>query len=361
MSAFRYGIHRIALLPFTTVEQAVWLADIRLWLKENDEQSLITFLIQQGLAPLWHRLIQHSDAGPIFSDQRIESLRLAAVHAAQIYLIQKHSLSTVNETLEGHGIDYVIFKGAHLREILYDQPLCRTALDIDLLVSPEKKHEAIAALIKKGYTLHASATSISHEATLVKDQVSIDIHWDILRPGRTRQPMTPVILAERKHIGSHWGPSIEHSLFLMLVHPVITKYATSPLSTINRLLDIMLCIRKQEIDWEAVQKMLASSGLQTAGWIMLEWLRQITGICPPPAFVQAIKPGTIKRRYLELWLAGDYSTRLLRYHTIIRAAFTLPAHDTLHDVVRATRSLYSEKQNAQAHLDALAWAQPLIK
>lgn len=361
MGVFHYTMHRIALLPFITDEPGAWIAEVRRWINNNDEQTLAAFLVQQGLAPQWHSLVHGNGSQAILSEQGQETLRLAALNAAQIYLIQKHCLRTVNDTLESNGIIHVVFKGAHLREILYRQPHNRTACDIDLLVSPQDKHQTIKAIVDKGFELQVSATSISHEATLVKDQVGIDIHWDILRPGRTRKPMTPGILQQRKQFGSHWGPSTEHSLFLMLVHPVITKYATSPLSTINRLLDIILFIHQENIDWESLRAMLASSGLQTAAWIMLEWLRQVTGVTPPPDFIHAIEPGPLKRRYLGAWLAGDYSTRLLRYHTIIRAAFTLPAHDTLNDVVRATRSLYREKTHAQENLDAFAWANPQIK
>jgi hypothetical protein len=40
--------------------------------------------------------------------------------------------------------------------------------------------------------------------------------------------MTNTLLEARQDFGSHWGMSDEGSLFMMLVHPVFTKYSTTP-------------------------------------------------------------------------------------------------------------------------------------
>ncbi|MEA3298609.1 MAG: nucleotidyltransferase family protein [Pseudomonadota bacterium] len=354
-----YHVHRLALRPFTAVDRARWEGELARLLADRGEGPFIDFIVQQGLAPLWHGLFPKG-TGP-FSAKGAATLRAEAIRAAQIYLLQKAALGEITGILDGQGIEHLIFKGAHLREILYPEPHTRTACDIDLLVNPEDSGAAIRALLEAGYGLEVSPVSISHEATLLREQIGIDIHWDILRPGRTRRPMTGEIIARRQWAGDHWGPCAEHSLFVMLVHPVITKYATSPQATLNRLVDILLFMDKVGVEWNGVLARLAESGLKTAAWIMVEWLRILTAVAPPEDFVRAIMPGPLRRRYLGHWVAANYSTRLLRHHTLIRAGFTLPLHDTLGDGLRATRALYRERQLAPARLQALRWASPTIR
>src|SRR5690606_16952610 len=265
MGASPYHVHRLALRPFTAVDRARWEGELARLLADRGEGPFIDFIVQQGLAPLWHGLFPKG-TGP-FSAKGAATLRAEAIRAAQIYLLQKAALGEITGILDGQGIEHLSFKGAHLREILYPEPHTRTACDIDLLVNPEDSGAAIRALLEAGYGLEVSPVSISHEATLLREQIGIDIHWDILRPGRTRRPMTGEMIARRQWAGDHWGPCAEHSLFVMLVHPVITKYATSPQATLNRLVDILLFMDKVGVEWDGVLARLAESGLKTAAWI----------------------------------------------------------------------------------------------
>ena len=356
MGSSPYIFHRLALLPFRGAEKGRWEIELASGLASQGEAAFIEFLVSQGLAPLWHGLIS-ADHGP-FSAAGAAVLRAEAIRAAQIYLLQKKALAELTGILDNQGLDHLVFKGAHLRELLYPEPQVRTACDIDLLVNGDDRNAVIRALLNAGYHLEVSPVSISHEATLLRDQVGIDIHWDILRPGRTRQPMTGDLIAARQRVGDHWGPCPEHSMFLMLVHPVITKYATSPQSTLNRLVDILRFMDKGRINWDGVLDCLARSGLKTAAWVMVEWLAMLAEVQPPEHFVRAITPGPLRRRYLGHWVAANYSTRLLRHHTLIRAGFTLPLHDTPGDAWRATAALYRERRLARERLEALRWANP---
>jgi hypothetical protein len=132
----------------------------------------------------------------------------------------------------------------------------------------------------------------------------------------------------------------------MLVHPVITKYCTTPYSSVIRLLDIVLWMERQQPDWVGVAELLERAGLKTAAWIMLEWLRQLTGKLPPEEFMQVISPGKWRQRYLARWIAGNYSTRLLDRPLLIQLAFTLPAHDRFGDALRAVRAILRARREA---------------
>jgi hypothetical protein len=349
MTPTHYRLHRAALLPLLDSPGAALSPEFLASFRALGEQAFAEFVLAQGLAPLWHeRLLGVADT-PFSSDfqQRLKAERL---NATAVYLLQKHALTTLRSALDEQGIAHVVFKGAHLRELIYPQPALRVATDIDLLVQPADRLAAVEALDRVGFTALISAQNFSHEMSLTKGYLDIDLHWDILRPGRTRIPLAAEFVRQRRDCRSHWAPSAEASLFLMLVHPVITKYCTTPYSSVIRLLDILRWMEREQPDWTAVADLLERAGLKTAAWIMLEWLRQLTGRVPPTAFMQRIRPGILRQRYLARWVAGNYSTRLLARPLLIQLAFTLPAHDRFGDALRAVRAILQARREARAGL-----------
>ena len=338
MKAFSYQLHRAALLPLLESSDTRLSAEFLATFRKYGEEAFAGFVLAQGLAPLWHeRLVALPDSP--FSSAFQQQLKAERFNAAAVYLLQKNALATIRAALEEKGIAHVVIKGGHLRELIYQQSALRVATDIDLLVQPEDRFAAVEALSQAGFSAVINPENISHELTLSKGYLDIDLHWDILRPGRTRIPLAFEFVRQRQDFPSHWGPTAEASLFLMLVHPVIQKYCTTPYSSVIRLLDIVLWMERGKPDWSAVADLLERAGLKTAAWIMLEWLRLLTGREPPEDFMQQISPGPLRRRYLAWWVAGNYSTRLLGHSWLIQLAFTLPAHDRFADAWRAVRGV----------------------
>ena len=352
MALTPYTLHKAALLPLLDCSGDQLAPNILATILAVGEGVFTDFVVDQGLASLWHERLAGVVEAP-FSSTFHQRLKTERFNAAAVYLLQKNALATIRSVLDEQGIAHVVFKGAHFRESIYPQPAVRVASDIDLLVAPEDRFAAIEALNKAGFSPSVNPENLSHELTLSKGYLDIDLHWDILRPGRTRIPLTGEILRQRVDYTTHWGPAPEATLFLMLVHPVITKYCTTPYSSVIRLLDIVLWMEQMQPDWAAVAKLLERAGLKTAAWIMLEWLRLLTGRLPPEAFMRQIRPGWMRRRYLAGWIAGNYSTRLLDHPWLIQLGFTLPAHDRLGDawralwsILRARREVGSEAQRA---------------
>ena len=335
MSDSPYTLHRAALLPLLDPPGTAFSAEFLQTIDQQGEEAFADFVIGQGLASLWHQRVAEVAADP-FSSLFHQRLKTERFNAAAAYLLQKNALATVREALDQAGVAHLAFKGTHFRELIYAQPAMRVASDIDLLVMPADKLLAIEALGKAGFVAHAEQATISHEMTLTKGYLDIDLHWDILRPGRTRIPLAGEFVEQRKDYQSHWGPTPEATLFVMLVHPVITKYCTTPYSSVIRLLDIALWFEREQPDWIKVAALLEKAGLKTAAWIMLEWLRLLTGKLAPEAFMQTISPGRLRQRYLRRWVAGNYSTRFLNRPWLIQLGFTLPAHDRFSDALRAT-------------------------
>jgi hypothetical protein len=122
---------------------------------------------------------------------------------------------------------------------------------------------------------------------------------------------------------------------MMLVHPVFTKYSTTPHATLVRLLDLVYLLEKREIDWPQLISWLEQAGVKTCGWITLTWLEMLTGITPTVEVMRALRPRVTRSRYLHYWLRNDLATRWLEKPLRVQIGFTLTAHDRWPDIRRA--------------------------
>ncbi len=345
-------MHRLALRPLLAEHPQHAFEGVGAAFPPAKEEQFLTFILQQGLGPLWHETLKKCEP-PLFSTNFRETLKAVRLRDTARYLRQLHTIKKVDDLFRAESISYAVFKGAHIRELVYSIPAVRPACDIDILVSKDDQETAIKSLVSTGYTFKPLAENISHEATLTDDRVSIDLHWDIMRPGRTRKNMTDELLTARKEFSGYWGLNDEATLFIMLVHPVITKYLNSPNASLMRMVDLAYWIEQRQPDWDKVYSLLEQAGLCTAAWTMLEWLKTVTTINPPQSFIEKTAPGPLKTRYLRNWIRKDYSTRFFNNPMIIKTAFTLPLHDKTSDAIRALRSLASAKQSSARKIKVL--------
>jgi hypothetical protein len=132
-------------------------------------------------------------------------MHLAADNPFRMHQLALHEVNTL---LEVGNITYVVIKGPHVREQVYAGPALRSAGDIDILVSPAQREAAVRALLASGFPLNVSPENISHEATLIPGEVAIDLHWDILRPGRTRIGVADQLLDRRQRAEGTGGFAI---------------------------------------------------------------------------------------------------------------------------------------------------------
>lgn len=348
-----YQLHRAALAPLLPGAQVAQLEQSCQVAATIGEQPFANFLLEQGLAPLWDEKIQSYRGDLPVSKLFRDSVHQSRMHATGIYLLQHNNLSKIRAILDQASIPHTVLKGAHTRERYYDEPALRPAVDQDVLVSKELKEQAIQALQSADFTFYGVPENISHECSLEKGRISVDLHWDILRPGRTRLPMAQTILDNRQDYGSHWGPNDNACLFMLLVHPVFTKYLTAPQATLVRQLDLVLLMEEGKPDWNVVFHWLEISGLKTAAWLSLTWLELITGITVDKKVVATLTPGPIRQHYLQRWLNHNLATRWSSKPSIIQIGFTLPAHDSLRDSARAMRASRACRKEGPNMLDAL--------
>lgn len=348
-----YSLHRTALRPLLPHADGKDLSKSCAQIKQIGETRFMNFLQQQGLAPMWHRALHQAANHALASETFIETLHQSRLQATGAYMLQSQGLKKIKSTSESENINHVIFKGCHTRELIYDEPAIRPACDIDVLISLDDQIKAIQALVNAGYQVVPDPEIISHEISLVKGGISIDLHWDIMRPGRTRIPMTEILLETRKEFSTHWGLDNDATLFLMLVHPVFTKYSTTPHSSLIRIVDLAQWIETKKPDWKKIESWLEDAGVRTAAWITLEWLRQLTQIAPPESFIKCIQPGRLRTIYLRYWITKNLSSRFINSPFLIQTAFTLPAHDNLTDAIHAITTIQKEKKLAPTKMNEL--------
>ena len=317
-------------------------ADIQLsveWLNGVEGPERVDFLIHHGLAAWWaDRLEAQAALNNLPIDAR-DALVAARRTASVIYMMQSAALAQITAAFDRESVTYVVLKGVATREDAYASPALRTAGDIDLLISRSAVAIATQCITQLGFV--AQSSDSTHEITFSRGQVDIDLHWDILRPGRTRRPLVDSLLARRVRGPKFWRLSDSDTVFMMLVHPAITKYVCAQKMRLNRVHDFLLFAQTRSIDWDNVAQRLADAGLKTAGWCTLRWIQRLVpdALILPASFVETIRPGLLRAAYLNYWIDYDLPGRMFdRASWLIQVAFTLPMHDRFSDAQRAVRA-----------------------
>jgi hypothetical protein len=309
---------------------------------------LLDLILAKDLGPLWHDRLHSNSLLESLPSDTIDALRKAHISAAKGYLAQRAALDRLDRLFEAEGVAYVAIKGAHVRECVYPDPALRPASDIDILILPSDRRRAARALLDAGYSAHPELANVSHEATFSHHPVDIDLHWSILRPGRTRVDMTESLIERRQRTQRIWGLSDSDTLFLMLTHPAFAKYVCSPNMGLVRVADFLLWINRRPVDWPRVLQLLDRAGLKTAAWTMLSWFRMLVPEevrATIDGWIDTVRPHRLRAAYLAAWLAHDLPSLWLGYPFLIQVGFTLPLHDRPGDALRALLGLHRSRRN----------------
>jgi hypothetical protein len=328
--------HRLALSiiapDLTATDLSRMLGDVA-----GPNSAFADFLFVNGLASYWHDRVE-ALSGTGVTARFMDALKRERFAEAALYLHQRSALRELDSLFESAAITYAVMKGAQVRELVYQDPALRPASDIDILISLDQIEAATQALVRAGFELHADAENISHEVTFTRASLAIDLHWNILRPGRTRSDMTEPMLCRRRRINGFWGLDDADTVFLMLVHPAFAKYVCSPNMGLIRVIDFVLWLRQRPVDWDLIAERLQANGLKTAAWIVLQWFAMILepkNLPLPRTFLDRLCPGPSRAGYLNYWLRNDLSTRWLSKPLLIQLGLTLMLHDRASDAQRA--------------------------
>jgi len=328
--------YRSALLPADRGSPAPAL----LTALRDGSADLLQPILDQGLGAWWHHALQAAGLLDALAPDTAKALQSARAAAAARYLAQSQALSHIDRLFSDAHIPYAVMKGAHVRECVYPDPSLRVSGDIDALVAPANRQRAARVLREAGYAQHENRATISHEASFVRSPVDVDLHWDILRPGRTRTPMAEAMLSRRQRVSGFWALSDADALFVMLTHPAFAKYVCSPNMGLLQVADFLLWSEQRAASRPAALRLLEAAGLRTAAWTMLGWYAALAAPSQASRLAEwrrALQPGAWRAAYLEYWLAHDLPGRWLDRPLRIQLGLTLWLHDRPSDAWRAAR------------------------
>src|SRR4051812_37336728 len=93
-----------------------------------DDAAWMERAVQHGVLPL---IAEHLE--PHTKD----GLRTVRVRRAMHHLRAMADLRVIKEVLDDAGIEWLLFKGPVLSEVVYQRPGARSSLDLDVLVRPD--------------------------------------------------------------------------------------------------------------------------------------------------------------------------------------------------------------------------------
>jgi hypothetical protein len=109
------------------------------------------------------------------------------------------------QALDDAGIPFVALKGTALGALVYERPALRPMSDVDLLVPPAARREAVAALGAAGFRQPDDSEiafweDAYYNAPVIdpEDETSVEIHWSIAQEGRHRPDVDRMIEASRR-------------------------------------------------------------------------------------------------------------------------------------------------------------------
>jgi len=160
-------------------------------------------------------------------------------------------LSMIAELFEKSGVDYVVFKTI--------PPYKHLPRDIDVLVSEKDLKKSINLLISKGFRL--TKTHIIHkEVSLVKDDIEIDLHWQVEWMGNSVVDGDSIlrnsIAYKLKHIDINI-PNSTYELLLVISHAILQHHYI----TLGEVHYIRSLIVKYNIDWRYILDVVCKFGM----------------------------------------------------------------------------------------------------
>lgn len=145
------------------------------------QDGLIAAARRHALLPALHRHL--SDRCPDAVTGRLTAARRQAGLRA---LGQAAALGRILAALRAAGVDTLVVKGLALSQMLYGTHDLRPAVDIDLLVAPDRAGEAHRILLACGY-VPLRAVPVGELARLTKDALyrgeggTVELHWRLMR------------------------------------------------------------------------------------------------------------------------------------------------------------------------------------
>lgn len=224
---------------------------------------------RHGLAPcLIHQLLQHV-AVTLPESVVVEFRRRLHAHTLRIMQLTGQLFQIV-ESLQGHGIRALAFKGPVLSQQLYGQPFGREFVDLDILVPTEAVSQVITLLGADGFEAQFGLT-LGQLTRFQKNwcemalynrtrNIQVEIHWRLFPPDYSFSPPAETAWEATNQVFIAQRPirtlSIENQLLFACSHQAKHNW-----SRLGWLMDLAVLIRQSPaMDWQQIQSRAGSFG-----------------------------------------------------------------------------------------------------
>ena len=197
-------------------------------------------------------------------------------------------------------ISAVALRGPAWSSWLYGDPTARRSVDLDILVSRNRRTDAVRLLESMGYALPLPAICVRviHDSLgawpFARNGSEIDLHW---RPAGRRFSAvltTDQILRDRiiVRLGADAveAPSPTHAAVLALMHAAKHLWQALELT-----LSIAYLTRRTDIDWDAVRRIAITGGALRPAAAGLRIAADLFGVDVPAAFSDDVRTPVVDR------------------------------------------------------------------
>jgi len=218
---------------------------------------------------------------------------------------------SIEEVLSTHGIDHILLKGPHLGAVAYENPWERPYCDLDVLIRPDKFHDAVTALLDAGFRRcetpegrSATIESFYNWALVSPSGWAVELHREL---AGYRQFSIDVDSLFQRATEFQFGETAARGLALedLLMHLVIHA-AKGHCRNIEEkhVMDIARLVDRQEVNWDVYVQRAREAGCATASWVMFQAAKHIHSASIPDRVLDVSRPSLLRR----VWLAGVLTT-----------------------------------------------------
>ena len=189
--------------------------------------------------PKW--LVRQHGLAPMTARAGVSRFRDDLVRSAVEWSRIESELPIIVTGMVNAGIRVAPIKGVAFAKTLYATPSERPMSDIDLLIAPGQEQEARVVLKELGL-IAVPGPLIHHAEAWIRKDLVIDLHWNIISPGRSRIDLAEVW----SRTAPGWPPGAEQlepgdALVFHLIHMIRNRLRVPLMHVIDtaRLLELV--------------------------------------------------------------------------------------------------------------------------
>ena len=221
---------------------------------------------------IWYRLSQLRLLGSNWGFPDPATLRELYRSRCRMAMVIDLELERVLERFRAASIEPVLLKGAALRQEVYSASVERPMGDVDLLVAPDRFDAALELLGSLGYRLESQEIREAyrrhhyHFLALHPAGFTIELHWDLSRPGNPIQLDAPGVLSRARTILKKGRTPVRVPAPEDLILHAVEQALREAFGSLRHLVDVDRIVARAgaELDWLALRQRAARAGLTVA-------------------------------------------------------------------------------------------------